>query len=315
MIKKDSRIYIAGHRGLVGSAILRFMRKKNNTNFLLRTHEDLELADQKKVTNFFKKEKPEYVFLAAAKVGGILANDTFPAQFIHSNLSIQNNVIYACYQYKVKKLLFLGSSCIYPRLAPQPMSEDVFLSGKLEPTNIAYAIAKISGVIMCQSFNKEYKTNFISVMPTNLYGPNDHYDLNNSHVLPALIRKFHEAKINDSENVEVWGTGTVRREFLYIDDLAEACVFLMNNYNASEIINIGTGQDITIKELAELIKKIVGFNGNLIFNSSKPDGMPRKLLNVEKINNAGWRAKTDLKTGLRLTYADFLKRFNSGEFI
>ncbi len=278
-------------------------------NKLLKSHKELDLIDQIAVHNLFETEKPEYVFLAAAKVGGILANSTYPAQFIYSNLIIQTNIINACFKYKVKKLLFLGSSCIYPKFAPQPISEDALLSSKLEPTNQPYAIAKIAGIIMCQSYNKEYNTNFISVMPTNLYGPNDHYDLHDSHVLPALIRKIHEAKKNNSEFVEIWGTGKAKREFLIVDDLAEACVFLMNNYNESEIINIGTGIDIEIKELAEIIKEVIGYKGIFRFDKSKPDGTPRKLLNVEKINKLGWKAKTDIKEGIKLTYKDFLKRF------
>ena len=306
-MEKDSKIYIAGHRGLVGSAITRHLKKNGFHNLLLKSHAELELMDQQKVFNFFKEQKPEYVFLAAAKVGGILSNNTYPGQFIYSNLQIQTTVIHACHMYDVKKLLFLGSSCIYPKFAPQPMSEDALLSGKLEPTNQAYAIAKIAGIIMCQSYNAEYNTNFISVMPTNLYGSNDNYDLYNSHVLPALLRKIHEAKINDANTVEIWGTGNVRREFLFVDDLAEACVFLMNNYDDNEIINIGTGQDITIRELAENIAEVVGYNNRFHFDKTKPDGTPKKLLNVEKINKLGWKAKTDLRTGLKLTYEDFLK--------
>ena len=309
-MKKNSKIYVAGHTGLVGSAITRFLKKENYSNLLLRTHKELELTDQAKVYNFYKEEKPEYVFLAAAKVGGILSNKTYPAQFIYSNLIIQNNVIHACYEHGVKKLLFLGSSCIYPKFAPQPMTEDALLSGKLEPTNQAYAIAKIAGIIMCQSYNTEYNTNYISVMPTNLYGPNDNYDLYNCHVLPALIRKIHEAKVNNLDKVEIWGTGNVRREFLYVGDLAEACVFLMNNYNESDIINIGTGDDVTIKELAYIIKEVVGYKKDFYFDKTKPDGTPRKLLNVEKINKLGWKAKLSLKEGIKLTYQDFLKRFS-----
>ena len=308
-MKKDSKIFIAGHKGLVGSAILRCLKDQNYSNFILKTHQELELTNQKAVFDFFDKEKPEYVFLAAAKVGGILSNNTYPAQFAYSNLAIQTNIIHACYEYKVKKLMFLGSSCIYPKFAPQPIPEDALLSGKLEPTNQAYAVAKIAGIIMCQSYNKEYSTNFISVMPTNLYGPNDHYDLYNSHVLPALLRKVHEAKVAKSKYIEIWGTGMVKREFLYVDDLADACVYLMNNYDESEIINIGTGIDVTIKELAEIIKDVVPYDGELRFDTTKPDGTPRKLLNVEKINNLGWKAKTDLKTGINLTYQDFLKKF------
>jgi len=308
-MEKESKIYIAGHAGLVGSAITRQLKKERYSNLVYRTHEELELTDQKKVVDFFESERPEYVFLAAAKVGGILSNSTYPAQFIYSNMQIQTSVIHACYELKVKKLLLLGSSCIYPKFAPQPISEDSLLSGKLEPTNQAYAIAKIAGIIMCQSYNQEYNTNYISVMPTNLYGPNDHYDLYNSHVLPALIRKIHEAKEINSEYVEIWGTGRVKREFLYIDDLAKACVFLMNNYNDNEIVNIGTGKDVSIKELASIIKKVIGYEGDFRFDTSKPDGTPRKLLNVNKINNLGWKAKTDLRTGIELTYKDFLQKF------
>lgn len=311
-LEVDSKIYIAGHQGLVGSAIFRHLKNNGYKNFVLRSHSELELTDQDAVNDFFKKEKPEYVFLAAAKVGGILANSAYPAQFIYSNLAIQVNIVHSCYLFGVKKLLFLGSSCIYPRLAPQPMTEDLLLSGPLEPTNQWYAIAKISGILMCQGYNQEYKTNFISVMPTNLYGPNDHYDLYNSHVLPALIRKFYEAKINNKDYVQIWGTGNVKREFLYVDDMAEACVFLMNTYNEDEIVNIGTGNDVTIRELAELIKDIVGFEGKLEFDFSKPDGMPRKLLNVEKINALGWRAKTELKKGLELTFRDFKDKYTQG---
>lgn len=307
---KDSKIYVAGHKGLVGSAITRFLKKENYKNLILKTHQELDLTNQQQTYNFFKKERPEFVFLAAAKVGGILANSLYPAQFAYSNFAIQSNVIPACYEFKVKKLLFLGSSCIYPKFAPQPMTEDVLLTGKLEETNQAYAIAKIAGIIMCQSYDKEYKTNYISAMPTNLYGPNDHYDLQNSHVVPALIRKIHEAKINGSDYVEIWGTGNARREFLYVDDCAEALVFLMNNYDDAEIINIGTGKDVTIKELAETIKKIVGFDGDFHFDDSKPDGMLKKLLNVDKINNLGWKAKIELEIGLKLAYDDFLKRFS-----
>lgn len=309
-MEKDSKIYIAGHRGLVGSAITRQLKKKGYNNLLLKSHAELELTDQRKVFNFFKEQKPEYVFLAAAKVGGILSNNTYPGQFIYSNLQIQTTVIHACHINEVKKLLFLGSSCIYPKFAPQPISEDSLLSSKLEPTNKAYAIAKIAGIIMCQSYNTEYKTNFISVMPTNLYGHNDHYDLYNSHVLPALLRKIHEAKISNADTVEIWGTGTTRREFLFVDDLAEACVFLMNNYDDDEIINVGTGEDITIKELAFTIAEVVGYKKSFHFDKTKPDGTPKKLLNVEKINKLGWKAKTDLRKGLKLTYEDFLKRFD-----
>lgn len=308
-MNKNSKIYVAGHTGLVGSAIIRQLRKEGYTNLVYRTHGELELTNQQNVFEFFKTERPEYVFLAAAKVGGILSNNTYPAQFIYSNLQIQASIIHACYNYNVEKLLFLGSSCIYPKFAPQPISEDALLSGKLEPTNQAYAIAKIAGIIMCQSYNFEYNTNFISVMPTNLYGPNDHYDLYNSHVLPALLRKIHEAKLKNADTVEIWGTGAVSREFLYVADLAEACVFLMNIYKESNIINIGTGEDVTIKELAETIANVIGYKKGFHFDKTKPDGTPKKLLNVEKINKLGWKAKTDLKSGLKLTYEDFLKRF------
>ena len=309
-INKNSKIYVAGHTGLVGSTIVRQLRKEGYTNLVYRTHSELELTDQQSVFDFFKTEKPEYVFLAAAKVGGILSNNTYPAQFIYSNLQMQTSIIHACYNYNVEKLLFLGSSCIYPKYAPQPISEDALLSGKLEPTNQAYAIAKIAGIIMCQSYNSEYNTNFISVMPANIYGPNDHYDLYNSHVLPALLRKIHEAKNKNADTVEIWGTGAVRREFLFVNDLAEACVFLMNIYDESDIINIGTGEDVTIKELAETIANVIGYKKGFHFDKTKPDGTPRKLLNVEKINNLGWKAKIDLKTGLKITYEDFLKRFS-----
>ena len=308
-MKKNSKIYIAGHTGLVGSAITRFLKKENYTNLILSTHKELELTDQAKVYKFFDRQKPEYVFLAAAKVGGILSNNTYPAQFIYSNLAIQTNIIDACYKYNIKKLLFLGSSCIYPKFAPQPMSEDDLLTGKLEPTNQPYAIAKIAGIIMCQSYNREYDTNFISVMPTNLYGTNDNYDLYNSHVLPALIRKIHEAKISNSKSVEIWGTGSAKREFLYVDDLAEACAFLMNNYNEIDIVNIGTGKEVSISELAEIIREVIGYKSNFHYDTSKPDGMPRKLLNVNKINKLGWKSKIDLKMGIQLTYEDFLRRF------
>ena len=313
IIEKNSKIFIAGHKGLVGSAILRCLKRQNYSNFLIKNHKEVDLTDQQAVFDLFDQERPEYVFLAAAKVGGIMANSTYPAQFIYSNLAIQVNIIHTCYQYNVKKLLFLGSSCIYPRLAPQPISEDALLTGKLEPTNQWYAIAKISGILMCQAYNQEYGTNNISVMPTNLYGPNDSYDLYNSHVLPALIRKIHEAKKGNLKFVEIWGTGNVKREFLYVDDLAEACVFLMNNYNESEFVNIGTGIDVTIKELAELIKSVIKYKGEFRFNTSKPDGMPRKLLNVEKINELGWKARTDLKTGIESTYKDFLLKYDSGQ--
>ena len=290
---------------------MRYLRKENYSNLLFRTHRELELTDQSSVNKFFDNERPDYVFLAAAKVGGILSNSTYPAQFIYSNLEIQNRIIHTCYKYNVKKLLFLGSACIYPKFTPQPISEDALLSSKLEPTNQAYAIAKIAGIIMCQSYNQEYNTNFISVMPTNLYGPNDNYDLYNSHVLPALIRKIHEGKKKNEEYVEIWGAGTVRREFLYVDDLAEACVFLMNNYNKSELINIGSGSEVSIKDLALIINEVIEYNGDFRFDPSKPDGVPRRLLNIEKLKKLGWSAKTDLKTGIELTYKDYLNKYEN----
>jgi GDP-L-fucose synthase len=305
-MKINSKIYIAGHNGMVGSAIKLALNLAGFNNVIGKSSKELNLCDQKAVSLFFEENKPEYVFLAAAKVGGIYANDTEPADFIYQNLMIQTNVIDAAYRFGVKKLLFLGSSCIYPKLARQPIKESELLSGYLEPTNDAYAIAKIAGIKMCQSYNKQYGTKFISLMPTNLYGPNDNYDLGTSHVLPALIRKFHEAKKNNSEYVEIWGTGSPKREFLYVDDLAAACLFLMENYDGSEIVNVGVGQDLTIKELALHIKKIVGFDGELKFDRSKPDGTPRKLLDVTKLKKLGWEAKIDLDTGLKLAYKAFL---------
>lgn len=304
---KKAKIYIAGHQGLVGSALVRNLRKQGYTNLIMREQSELDLTRQADVYDFFAKEKPEYVFLAAAKVGGILANNTYPADFIRENLLIQTNVIDAAYRCGVKKLLFLGSSCIYPKMAPQPIKEEYLLEGQLEPTNEAYAVAKIAGIKMCQSYNRQYGTNFISVMPTNLYGPGDNFDLETSHVLPALIRKFHEAKVKGSREVAVWGTGTPRREFLHVDDLADACVFLMNNYDSSEIINIGVGEDITIAELAELVKEAVGFDGDIVYDTSKPDGTPRKLLNVNRLHNLGWRAKIPLFEGIKMTYEWFLE--------
>lgn len=304
-MNKDSKIYLAGHRGLVGSAIHRKLKKEGYTNIITKTHKELDLTNQKETREFFEKEKPEYVFLAAAKVGGIYANDTYPADFIYINQMIQNNVIKASYDNKVKKLLFLGSSCIYPKMSPQPIKEEYLLTGELEKTNEAYAIAKISGLKMTEFFNKQYGTNYISVMPTNLYGPNDNFDLKTSHVLPALIRKIHEAKENNSEYVEIWGTGKPMREFLHVDDLADAVVYLMNNYNENKPINIGTGKDITIKELAELIKDVVGYQGELKFDTSKPDGTPRKLLDVSRLYNAGWKHKISLREGIENTYEWF----------
>ncbi|KAF0146441.1 MAG: GDP-L-fucose synthase [Nitrospirae bacterium] len=304
----NSRIFIAGHRGLVGSAILRRLESEGYKNIIHRARKELDLSRQSAVEAFFEKEKPEYVFLAAAKVGGIHANSTYPAEFIYSNLMVQANITNAAHIYRVKKLLFLGSSCIYPRDCPQPMKEEYLLSGYLEPTNEPYAIAKIAGIRMCQSYNKQYGTNFISVMPTNLYGPNDNFDLMNSHVLPALIRKFHEAKVNDKPYVEVWGSGNPKREFLFIDDLADACLFLMGNYDKSEIINIGTGECITIRELAEMVKDITEYKGELRFDSSKPDGMPHKVLDVSRINSLGWKAKTPLREGAKKTYEWYKNR-------
>jgi GDP-L-fucose synthase len=302
----NSKIYIAGHKGLVGSALVRNLKKQGFKNLVLRTKESLNLLDQDAVASFFKEEKPEYIFLAAAKVGGINANNEFPADFIYQNLQIQNNIIHNTYLNGAKKLLFLGSSCIYPRDCQQPIKEEYLLTGPLEKTNDAYAIAKIAGIKMCQSYNKQYGTKFISVMPTNLYGPNDNFDLQNSHVLPALLRKFHDAKKANAKDVVMWGTGSPMREFLYVDDLADACVHLMNSYESNEIINIGTGEDVTIKELAEVIKKIVDFKGEIINDTTKPDGTPRKLLDVSKLHNLGWKHKIPLTKGLKITYNWFL---------
>ena len=309
MMNKNSRIYVAGHKGLVGSAILRKLESERYTQLVTRTYKELDLMRQADVGLFFEKEKPEYVFLAAAKVGGILANNTYPAEFIYDNLMIQTNVIHAAYKVGVKKLLFLGSSCIYPRECPQPMKEEYLLSGKLEPTNEPYAIAKITGIKMCQSYNRQYGTNYISVMPTNLYGPGDNFNLETSHVLPALIRKFHEAKTSDKsrvtsdeKSVTIWGTGTPRREFLFVDDLADACVYIMEHYDGNEMINIGTGKDISIRELSEMIREIVGFKGSLRYDASKPDGTPQKLLDVTRLEALGWRSKTSLREGIRRTY-------------
>ncbi len=306
-MNKKSKIYVAGHRGLVGSALVRKLEKESYKNLIIRTHKELDLTDSVAVRKFFEKEKPEYVFMAAAKVGGIMANKTYPADFIYQNLIIETNIINNSYLNKVKKLLFLGSSCIYPRECPQPIKEDYLLTSKLEPTNEPYAIAKIAGIIMCQSYNRQYGTNYISLMPTNLYGPNDNFDLQNSHVLPALIRKFHEAKKNNSKEVTLWGTGKALREFLHVDDLALACLFLMNNYNDSGIVNVGTGKDISIKNLAQNIQKIVGFKGKIVWDTSKPDGPPKKLLNVKKINKLGWKSKISVDDGLAKTYKWYLE--------
>lgn len=308
-MEKDSKIYIAGHNGLVGSAIVRKLQKEGFVNLILITRQELDLLDQNAVSEFFKKEKPEYVFLAAAKVGGILANKTQPADFIYENLVVQNNIIHNAYLNKIKKLLFLGSSCIYPRMSPQPIKEEYLLTGELEPTNEAYAIAKISGIKMCQAYNEQYGTNFISIMPTNLYGPNDNFDLENSHVLPALLRKFHKAKQDKKPELTIWGTGIAKREFLHVDDLADACVFLMNTYNDSKIINIGTGEDISIKELTEKIRTLVDFTGKIIWNADKPNGTPRKWLDVSALQNLGWHHTIDLDEGLRTTYQWYTENY------
>jgi GDP-L-fucose synthase len=307
-MKLDSRIFVAGHNGMVGSAIVRKLESLGYTNIITIQRSKLNLLDQSEVDNFFRKVGPEYVFLAAAKVGGIKANRDMKADFIYENLMIQTNIIKSSYSYDVKKLIFLGSSCIYPKMCNQPIKEEYLMTGELETTNDAYAIAKIAGIKMCQSYNEQYGTNFISVMPTNLYGPNDNYDLNNSHVLPAMIRKFHEAKIEGKESVEIWGTGTPKREFLYVDDLADACVFLMNNYSGSEIVNIGTGQDVTIAELAVGISKIIGYEGSIHYNTSMPDGTPRKLLDVSRLEEIGWKYSTSLKEGIEKTYRDYEKK-------
>ena len=308
MMGLRSKIYIAGHRGLVGSAILRRVKEAGYKNLITKTRKELDLTDQKAVAAFFNDEKPEYVFLAAAKVGGILANATYPAEFIYDNIIIQTNIIHQSYLHRVKKLLFLGSSCIYPKSAPQPMKEEYLLTGPLEPTNEPYAIAKIAGIKTCQAYNKQYGTNFISVMPTNIYGPGDNYDLDTSHVLPALIRKFHEAKVQSNPFVVLWGTGAPMREFLYVDDLVEACIFLMHEYNNSEIINIGTGNEVSVIELAKIIKEIVGFKGNIKKDQSKPDGMPRKLLDVELLHDLGWKHRISLREGIKLTYENYIKQ-------
>ncbi len=306
-MEKKSKIYIAGHKGMVGSALVRSLEGKGYRNLLVRTLEELDLLDQAAVFRFMAAEKPEYLFLAAAKVGGILANNTFRAQFIYENLQIQANLIHAAHLYGVKKLLFLGSSCIYPKLAPQPIREEYLLTGALEPTNEPYAIAKIAGIKMCEAYRAQYGSNFIAVMPTNLYGPNDNFDLQTSHVLPALIRRFHEAKVQNQPAVTIWGSGSPRREFLHVDDLADACVFLMNQYDRDEILNIGVGEDLTIRELAELIGGIVGFSGEIRFDRSKPDGTPRKLLDVSRLHATGWRPKIGLEEGIRRTYTWYLE--------
>lgn len=308
-MNKNSKIFISGHTGLVGSAIMRKLQKEGYENLVTRTHKELELTDNRQVQEFFEKEKPEYVFMAGAKVGGIMANKNFPAEMIYQNIEIQNNIIHNSYLNKVKKLLFLGSSCIYPRLAPQPIKEEYLLTGPLEPTNQAYAIAKISGIVMCQSYNKEYGTNFIAAMPTNLYGPNDNFDYENSHVFPAMIRKFHDAKEKKEGSITFWGTGTPKREFMHVDDVASATLFLMLNYNDSEIINVGTGEDVSILELVNKMKKITNYSGKVIWDKEKPDGMPRKLLDVSKINNLGWKHTIDVDRGIAETYEWFRKTF------
>ncbi|WP_294161214.1 GDP-L-fucose synthase [uncultured Clostridium sp.] len=308
-MEKNSRIYVAGHRGLVGSAIVRNLKANGFTNIITRTHAELDLTNQADVRKFFEEERPEYVFLAAAKVGGIHANNTYPADFIYDNLMIQNNVIKAAHDFKVTKLLFLGSTCIYPKMASQPIKEEYLLTGALEETNEAYAVAKIAGLEMCKFFKRQYRDNFISCMPTNLYGPNDNFDLRSSHVLPALIRKFHEAKVNGAETVEVWGTGTPLREFIYVDDMAAACVFLMENYDGEQHVNIGTGEEVSIRQLAETVKEVVGFEGELVFNTDMPDGTPRKLTTVDKLHGLGFMHKVSLNEGIRMAYEWFLENY------
>ncbi|MFC3364371.1 GDP-L-fucose synthase family protein [Pedobacter fastidiosus] len=308
-MEKSAKIYIAGHRGMVGSAIYRKLEQEGYENLLVKTSAELDLRNQQAVADFFDKEKPDYVFLAAAKVGGIIANNTYRADFLYENLAIQNNVIHSAYVNEVKKLMFLGSSCIYPKMAPQPLKEDYLLTGVLEHTNEPYAIAKIAGIKMCDAYRDQYGCNFISVMPTNLYGYNDNYHPQNSHVLPALIRKFHEAKINNDPQVEIWGSGSPMREFLFADDLADACYFLMQNYNEPTLINIGTGHDLTIKDLALLIKDILDYQGELVFDASKPDGTPRKLMDVTKLHNLGWKHKIELPEGIALAYQDFESKY------
>ena len=304
-MKFSDKIYVAGHNGMVGSSIVRRLKSLGYNNILGRSSKELDLRNQQAVSDFFNEEKPNYVFLAAAKVGGIQANNIYRAEFLYDNLMIEANIIDSAYKSKVEKLLFLGSSCIYPKLAPQPMTEDYLLTGELEQTNEPYAIAKIAGIKLCESYRRQYGANFISAMPTNLYGPNDNYDLQNSHVLPALLRKFHEAKKNNLSSVEVWGSGSPKREFLHVNDLAEACVFLMTDYDGEDWLNIGTGEDISIKDLALLIKSIVGFDGELTFDSSKPDGTPRKLMDVSRLHKLGWKHKLELKEGIESVYSEF----------
>lgn len=308
---KNGKVYIAGHRGMVGSAVYRKLKAEGFSQFVLRTSEELDLRNQEQVARFFEEHQPDYVFLAAARVGGIVANNTFRAEFLYDNLMIESNIIHQSYLHKVKKLMFFGSSCIYPKLAHQPLNENELLSGYLEYTNEPYAVAKIAGLKLCENYRKEYGCNFISVMPTNLYGPNDNYHPQNSHVLPALIRRFHEAKLNNNSFVTIWGTGNPMREFLHADDLADACYFLMQNYNEEQFINIGWGKDQTIKELALLVKKVVGYEGELQFDTSKPDGTPRKLLDVEKLFSLGWRPKIELEAGIEMAYKDFLENHHT----
>lgn len=306
-MNKNSKIYIAGHLGLVGSAILRKLKKEGYTNLITKSRKEVDLTNQKAVKDFFDETKPEYVFLAAAKVGGIMANKTYPGEFISENLDIQNNIIKNSYTHGVRKLLFLGSSCIYPKLATQPIKEEYFMTGPLEPTNEAYAIAKIAGISMCQSYRKQYGADFISLMPTNLYGPGDNFTNERGHVIPALIRKFHEAKTKNLAEISAWGTGSAKREFLHSDDLADACVFLMKNYSSGDIINVGTGEDVTIKELTEKISEIVGFKGKIVWDTTKPDGAPRRLLDVDKLHTLGWKHSIELEKGLKETYEWFKK--------
>lgn len=308
MINKSDKIYVAGHKGMVGSAITRALEKAGYSNIVYRSSRELDLRDQAAVEKFFNEEKPVYVFLAAAKVGGIVANNTYRADFLYDNLMIETNIIHAAFRHKVNKLLFLGSSCIYPKMAPQPIKEDSLLTGPLEYTNEPYAIAKIAGIKLCESYRDQYGSNFISAMPTNLFGINDNYHPQNSHVLPALIRRFHEAKLSGAKEVVIWGTGNPKREFLFADDLADACIFLMEHYNEKGFVNIGTGKDISIKELAEMVKDVTGYQGQLVFDSSKPDGTPRKLLDVTKINTLGWHFTTSLKEGMKIAYQDFLTK-------
>jgi GDP-L-fucose synthase len=306
-MEKDSKIYVAGHRGMVGSALVRKLKKEGYHNLVLSSSMDLDLRNQQAVADFFEQEKPTYVFLAAAKVGGIQANNVYRAEFLYDNLMIESNVIHQAWKSGVRKLLFLGSSCIYPKLAPQPLKEEYLLTGLLESTNEPYAIAKIAGIKLCEAYRTQYGCNFISAMPTNLYGPNDNYDLNNSHVLPALLRKFHEAKASGTRDVQIWGTGTPRREFLHVDDLADACYFLMQQYNEPGFINIGIGADIPIRELADMISEVVGYKGKLVFDASKPDGTPRKLMDVSKLKALGWKANIPLNEGIRQVYQDYMK--------